>query len=128
MYLLYVQLIDIFLASSSPGGRNLDESTEGRMAQTAQLCHLRPCGKPVCIRTEIPTIIDPSATRKYASATGSIIVGISVTCNVCAWIQHVCVCMQMHMYVFSLALSGHVLMCVCVCVCVIYVRDFDTRI
>ncbi len=28
--------------------------------------------------TEIPTIIDPSATRKYPSATGSIIVEISV--------------------------------------------------
>ena len=29
--------------------------------------------------TEIPTIIDPSATRKYPSATGSMIVGISVS-------------------------------------------------
>ncbi len=28
--------------------------------------------------TEIPTIIDPSATINYPSATGSIIVGISV--------------------------------------------------
>ncbi len=28
--------------------------------------------------TEIPTIIDASATKKYPSATGSIIVGISV--------------------------------------------------
>jgi hypothetical protein len=28
--------------------------------------------------TEIPTIIDPSATKKYPSITGLIIVGISV--------------------------------------------------
>ncbi len=28
--------------------------------------------------TKIPTIIDPSATEKHPSATGSIIVGISV--------------------------------------------------
>jgi hypothetical protein len=31
--------------------------------------------------TEIPTIIDPSAAIKYPSATGSIIVGISVLCG-----------------------------------------------
>jgi hypothetical protein len=31
-----------------------------------------------CSSTEIPTIIDPSATINYPSATGSIIVGISV--------------------------------------------------
>ncbi len=30
------------------------------------------------VLTEIPTIIDPSATINYPSATGSIIVGISV--------------------------------------------------
>jgi hypothetical protein len=36
--------------------------------------------------TEIPTIIDPSATINYPSATGSIIVGISVV-YVCF---HVC--------------------------------------
>ncbi len=35
--------------------------------------------------TEIPTIIDPSATINYPSATGSIIVGITVQgANVCA--------------------------------------------
>jgi hypothetical protein len=33
----------------------------------------------MCIITEIPTIIDPSAIKNYPSATGSIIVGISVT-------------------------------------------------
>ncbi len=36
----------------------------------------------LCLRdvnaTETPTIIDPSATKKYPSSTGSIIVGISV--------------------------------------------------
>ena len=33
--------------------------------------------------TEIPTIIDPSATKKYSSTTGSIIVGISVNIMTC---------------------------------------------
>ncbi len=35
-------------------------------------------GGDACSGTEIPTIIDPSATINYPSATGSIIVGISV--------------------------------------------------
>jgi hypothetical protein len=35
------------------------------------------------INTEIPTIIDPSATINYPSATGSIIVGISVVNKLC---------------------------------------------
>ena len=35
-------------------------------------------GSGVCYATEIPTMIDPSATKNYPSATGSIIVGISV--------------------------------------------------
>ncbi len=35
--------------------------------------------RPASLDAEIPTIIDPSATRNYPSATGSIIVGISVS-------------------------------------------------
>ncbi len=36
---------------------------------------------PLCVATEIPTIIDPNAAKKYHRATGSIIVGISVSRN-----------------------------------------------
>jgi hypothetical protein len=48
------------------------------------------------VSTDIPTIIDPSATINYPSATGSIIVGIPVMCvilavRVCAHLLCVCV-------------------------------------
>ncbi len=47
------------------------------------------------LRTEIPTIIDPSTTVNYPSATGSIIVGISVCFSCCSWLTpDLCVHMQ----------------------------------
>ncbi len=44
----------------------------------------------VMVSTEIPTIIDPSATIKYPGTTGSIIVGISAPsfCGACARCMH----------------------------------------
>ncbi len=51
------------------------------------------CRRLVAVQksTEIPTIIDPSATINYPSATGSIIVGISL----CVWMRvYMCTCMS----------------------------------
>jgi hypothetical protein len=49
------------------------------ISQQYAAIHTQYTGKSSCTcLTEIPTIIDPSATQKYPSATGSIIVGISV--------------------------------------------------
>ena len=80
---------------------------------------------------EIPTIIHPSATIKYPSATGSIIVGISVCCvcmhemdssvYLCAgesermwgkWLTVAC------MYVYV-----HVYTCMCMCMCAMAVES-----
>jgi hypothetical protein len=69
----------------------------------------------VCINgcTEIPTIIDPSATKNHPSATGSIIVGISV-----------CVHVYLHTHVLR---QAHMCVCVCVCVCVRVCVCIDTQ-
>ncbi len=60
------------------------------------------------ISTEIPIIIDPRTTRKYPSATGSIIVGISVyVCKCKRWclVQTsaclVCLCVCVHVYMYA---------------------------
>ncbi len=49
------------------------------------------------IHTEIPTIIDPSATIDYPSATKSKIVGISVRDDACWW--HVMIKINQHVWI-----------------------------
>ena len=65
----------------------------------------------VHIHTEIPTIIDPSATVNYPSATGSIIVGISVYIH----ITYYHVEKKLHLYGHGLV-SKVMAFSVCVCV------------
>jgi hypothetical protein len=70
----------------------------------------------VCLHTEIPTIIDPGATKNYPSATGSIIVGISVlisvsTSQVMCLSIHKCVCFIKKWFFGGLAYSLYTYYC-----------------
>ncbi len=65
----------------------------------------------ICVRTEIPTIIDPGATINYPSATGSIIVGITVSVYL---YSRILTYASVYVFVYE---HAHIVTCISACVC-----------